>query len=62
MCVELFAPNEIRNSEFLPLMKKALMEGISGRAKTTLSLSIKRYSAPSLVCYAPGAEKKLGWA
>ena len=36
-----YAPYEVRNSMFLPLMKKALMGGIGGRRqKTRLSLSI----------------------
>ena len=41
-----YAPYKIRNSMFLPLMKKALMGGIGGRRqKTKLSLFILRKSA-----------------
>ena len=41
-----YAPDEIRISMFLPMVKKALMEGIEGRRQ---NLVIIRYSAP-LMC------------
>ena len=39
------ALDEIRNSMFLPLMKKALLGGIGADTKTILSLVILRYPA-----------------
>ena len=51
----IYNPDEIWNSMFLPLMKKALMGGIGGRSQNT-SLFIMGYSALSIVCYIRGAK------
>ena len=48
-----YAPCEIRNSMFLPPMKKALMGGIG---KNYSFFSYIKIFCPPLVCYVPGAE------
>ena len=47
------ALDEVRNSMFLPLTKKAVMGSIGADAKTSFSLVIIRFSC---VCYAPGED------
>ena len=47
------APDKIRNSVFLPLMKKALIGHRGRNAKTSLSLVLIKYMfPPPLLCYA----------
>ena len=41
-----YAPDEIQNSMFLPLIKKKSWEVIGADAETSLYLVIKRYSNP----------------
>ena len=55
-----YAPDKIPNSMFLPLMKIALMKAQRQTQKPVL-LQLIRYTAHSLVFYAPGTEKNSGW-
>ena len=55
-----YAPDEIHNSMFLPLMKKSLIgAGHRGQTLKTI-LVIIRYTSLPLICYAQGAEFLLG--
>ena len=52
-----YVPNEILNSMFLPLMKKALMGGIEGRCQKKSFLIFYKIFCPHLVYYALGQTK-----
>ena len=54
-----YVPDEIRNSVFLPLIKKLSLGALGADAKTSPSVVITRYSTPLNVCYAPETEKYL---
>ena len=52
-----YTPEDIPNSIFLSLIKKAFNGGIGGRRQNyTLFLDIIIFSALPLICHAPGAE------